>query len=745
MPRLFSLCCCLVIVLSATTQAETLRKTVKTFSSGSPQEVRYYHGTDFVAREVFTEAGARTVKGTIPDGVAREYYDNGRVKSEWHHKDNQRHGRKKSYYEDGTVHTEATFVNDQCHGTTKIYHPNGQLQYEIPYHNGRWHGTVYRHYDSGARYSETLYSAGAKHGVEKTWYANGVLKSTVTYSQGVLHGPASYYYLNNKQASVAAYVAGKLDGLFKSFFESGAIEVERTYRAGRKHGKETRYYTDGTVRSVVMYADDAIEGNGQFFYTDGKKRSIISLKNGNGSEQKWYPGGALESIVHIQANKLHGTAERFFDNGVTRSRIEYENGRRRGHAEAWYPNEQLRSRGTYNTARTGAWLFYFQNGDLLAHETYPDRHAEHNATELFGQLNRADLLFKSRDFNRARVLYRSLLQNSYSAIERRAAFQLGQLAFMQGQYKAAIGHYKIAIKCDPFRAAQSYYNMAMCHAELKNVSTASDLLFLAARLYLQEEKDKERALLCLDRIKVYTPKSHLIEKLNNTIYNIGSTGPNAAGKHNYASGFLLSSGGIVCTNYHTVRDAQDIRVSFPLIKKSFKATLVAKDRDNDLCLLRLTAFDFKQHFTQQIPYTLASAQHIGLGESVFTLGYPYGTMLGKAPKFSQGSITSLKGLKDDPACFQINTPIQPGNSGGPVLDKHGNLVGIVIAMANYKFFVKTTGSLPQNLNFAVKSDYLLSLLKRKADPPSTRELPITELVAAVQQFTVRIEITPRTP
>jgi S1-C subfamily serine protease len=87
-----------------------------------------------------------------------------------------------------------------------------------------------------------------------------------------------------------------------------------------------------------------------------------------------------------------------------------------------------------------------------------------------------------------------------------------------------------------------------------------------------------------------------------------------------------------------------------------------------------------------------------------------GDVLGKSPKFSSGNINSLYGIQDDPRLYQISNPVQPGNSGSPLFSEKGELVGIVVASINAKYLYEEADILPQNINFAIKSDYLINLL-----------------------------------
>jgi S1-C subfamily serine protease len=93
-----------------------------------------------------------------------------------------------------------------------------------------------------------------------------------------------------------------------------------------------------------------------------------------------------------------------------------------------------------------------------------------------------------------------------------------------------------------------------------------------------------------------------------------------------------------------------------------------------------------------------------------TLGFPLGDIMGSKSRLSTGLINSEFGIQDDPRVYQISNPLQPGNSGGPLFNNKGELVGVVVSGLNAKYFYENAGIIPQNVNFAVKSTYLSNLL-----------------------------------
>lgn len=158
------------------------------------------------------------------------------------------------------------------------------------------------------------------------------------------------------------------------------------------------------------------------------------------------------------------------------------------------------------------------------------------------------------------------------------------------------------------------------------------------------------------------------------------------------TGFLISRAGHLLTNAHVVQDCSAIEVNGP--NGLIAARLVAQDRTNDLALLK----------AEITPVKIAALRTgVRLGEAVAVFGYPLSGMLSTSGNFTLGNVTALTGLADDSRYFQISAPVQPGNSGGPLVDASGNLIGVVSAKLNaLKVMVATNGDIPQNVNFAIK-------------------------------------------
>ena len=108
---------------------------------------------------------------------------------------------------------------------------------------------------------------------------------------------------------------------------------------------------------------------------------------------------------------------------------------------------------------------------------------------------------------------------------------------------------------------------------------------------------------------------------------------------------------------------------------------------------------------------VVASRAMRLGSTVATVGFPNVGLQGFAPKLARGEIAALSGAQDDARYFQISVPVQPGNSGGALVDEHGSVVGVVSAKLSARLALAASGALPENVNYAVKISFLLSFLE----------------------------------
>ena len=172
--------------------------------------------------------------------------------------------------------------------------------------------------------------------------------------------------------------------------------------------------------------------------------------------------------------------------------------------------------------------------------------------------------------------------------------------------------------------------------------------------------------------------------------------------HAIGSGFFVTRDGYLLTNYHVVKDADNIKVNYK--SQVFQAKVIVTDKIDDLAVLKVEGGSFPA-------LAISARDTVDLGQEVFTIGFPNIQMQGVEPKYTDGRISSLSGMEDDPTEYQISVPVQPGNSGGPLCDANGQVVGIVVARLNDLTVMQISGVVPQNVNYAVKARPMRQLLQ----------------------------------
>ena len=165
------------------------------------------------------------------------------------------------------------------------------------------------------------------------------------------------------------------------------------------------------------------------------------------------------------------------------------------------------------------------------------------------------------------------------------------------------------------------------------------------------------------------------------------------------TGFFVAKDGKALTNAHVVDRCHEVFVSFD--GQQTTAHILARDHENDLALL---ATDL--HPPNTANWRISMRQ----GEDIVVFGFPLAGVLATTGNVAAGNVTALAGLGNDSRFLQISAPVQPGNSGGPLLDRNGNVVGIVVAKLDALKIAAAIGDIPQNINFAIKASVATAFL-----------------------------------
>lgn len=189
----------------------------------------------------------------------------------------------------------------------------------------------------------------------------------------------------------------------------------------------------------------------------------------------------------------------------------------------------------------------------------------------------------------------------------------------------------------------------------------------------------------------------------------GGGGPSGRSAASSGTGFVVGTGRVL-TNHHVAQGCAEVRVR-TADGRDLAGTLAAFDQARDLALLTVQGGD------PGPPLRFRSGPELRRGEGVVTYGFPLAGLLSSGPTLTTGEVSALAGLRDNPRQFQISAPVQPGNSGGPLLDGGGNVVGVVVSKLNAQRVARSTGDIPQNVNFAVKGTEAVDFLRRNGVQP----------------------------
>lgn len=318
--------------------------------------------------------------------------------------------------------------------------------------------------------------------------------------------------------------------------------------------------------------------------------------------------------------------------------------------------------------------------------------------------------YKAGEYQEAVAIWTVLAEQGHINAQVNLGFMYDYGTGVKRNYPLAARWYRAAAHQD---SAPGQYNLSLLLAE----GRAEPVEGLSARYWLEKAAAQgfEDALIAVGQARIATglrgnaqsepPPSQAagtpVGLEQTTAYtievpvSIGTAWPVAAG---YA-----------VTNHHVIDGKQHVTL---INNKGDEliAEVIASDEANDIAFLRVNN---PNHLPPALPL---SSRGASLGASVFTIGFPRIDIMGKSPKLSQGIISSVKGLQDDPSKYQISVPIQQGNSGGPLLNMRGEVVGMITAMLG-KIGVNGGPAKPiSNINFALKIEVVKQFLARVPHP-----------------------------
>jgi len=202
------------------------------------------------------------------------------------------------------------------------------------------------------------------------------------------------------------------------------------------------------------------------------------------------------------------------------------------------------------------------------------------------------------------------------------------------------------------------------------------------------------------------------------------------------TGFVVSANGHIVTNHHVIDGCVgDIKGNLTG-EASMVLRVVSSDANNDLALLQAPSTVTFKDFARIRDRSFHS------GDSVVAIGFPYHGLLTSDFTVTTGIVSSLSGMRNDTRFLQISAPVQPGNSGGPLFDTTGQIVGVVTAKIPVLRIAAATGNIPENINFAIKTGALRDFLDNSVVPYQTAEpkseLKTTDIAGNARPYTMLI-------
>ena len=215
------------------------------------------------------------------------------------------------------------------------------------------------------------------------------------------------------------------------------------------------------------------------------------------------------------------------------------------------------------------------------------------------------------------------------------------------------------------------------------------------------------------KVYIFPPKQdprgvypRVVSRLKQSGFDVVEISPEGPLIDAQGTGFLVTPQGHVLTCAHVVGNQTNATVWINGVR--LLCHVVAADTNLDLAVILVNGNHEMFH-----PLRFATNTNYQMGQDVYTMGFPLAEILGTAPRLNKGLISSTVGMEDNPAQLQVSAQVQPGNSGGPLLNERGEVLGVTVATLNpMRVLVQSGGNLPQNINFAIKTGPVLEFLKR---------------------------------
>lgn len=709
----------------------------------------------YSAGVTFTWTGSAKGGKADGQGTATKYV-NGKFESKYEgtYRDGIREGKGSFTHMDGSVKT-GNFTDGQLTGRGTATDQSGN-SYEGNFINYHMHGTGTINWGNGSSFvgyivNDTPYTGKyTSYTGDVAYIQNGELVERITetkssYRPKIGRQVREYFdeNWNRCEPKQAAYyrlitysAPNKPKGVVKDYYISGELQSEQypvfiDYDDERKtflEGKQTFYHKNGKISGVRYYYNNQPNGPQTEYHPDGKvaSESFWTMGIPDGDAIQYYPNGDYATIAKYEKGQLHNnkylqiTEDKMmllvYNEDFMRNREAWEFQGQPGIVQVNDAESISMQANPERTVSGGIYTGFAPMSDnIISVLTNQRNPGEGVVTLLYGFKDWDNLCAFSIAGDKYSFTYKKngvVVQSDEWKQSDAIRPDINILTVMNVEDKIIM-----LVNDEPLvQTGRIYYDGSLCGLSLYNGSL-NPIVLDAAQLTVEEVVDPRNIS------KEYLPSDR----------------SDHDGWKGNGSGFFLNPQGYIATNYHVVEGTTALQANFTRDGKieSYPAKVVVTDPQNDLAIIKIDDSSFSDDAA--LPYGLMTRTK-DTGSEVFALGYPMADVMGAEVKFTDGKISSKSGIGGDVRVYQISVPIQPGNSGGPLFDMGGNVVGITSSSLNRDYFKS------ENVNYAIKASYLKNLmeacpetivLEEKVETPVT-SVSLTDKIKQYEGFVVLI-------
>ena len=525
---------------------------------------------------------------------------------------------------------------------------------------------------------------------------------------------------------VGSWSVTNWDNCFGTYTWASGSKYIGEYKDGKKHGQGAHTQANGN-KYVGEFKDDKRHGQGTYNWKDGRiwvgewengelsGYAITYDASGSINQEGIFKNGKfLRSLPKCEGSYSVTTWTNCFGT------FTYTNG---DYVGAW-KNGKRNGQGTYTYASGNKYVGEFEDGKRQGQGTYyyladnqwkGDKYVgEYKDDKRHGQgtYTYANGAKEVGAWENSKLNGYAITYYANGNINQEGIFKDNEFLYTQ---KRPSNNTQIAQKTcndDP-----TYCTVAQLCSKASTFSGGKKVwrTTFATRKYVEEAKNNGLSCNVPAVVKVEKPKPDL-----NKTYKVAS-----------GTGFYVSNAGHLITNDHVVDGCEIIKIQST--GTDINTVILATDPKNDLALL-------KASHMPSIYFSISNNDPEEL-QDVIVAGYPFGDAFSSTIKFTQGVVSSLAGIGNDYSQFQIDAAIQPGNSGGPIVDMYGNMIGVAVSKLSYKKILKDYGVVPENTNFGIKASAVRNLMAAnnvKVKSPQSKTVTTSEKVKSIKAATVHL-------